>query len=105
MKTFAHPTRLALLALTLASTLPGETAAQAVQHWPKWRGPLGTGVSPTADPPLKWSETENVKWKIATPGFGTSTPIIWGNRVFLHTAIPGGAKPAAAPATSAAAPE
>lgn len=105
MKTFAHPIRLALLALTLASTLPGETAAQAVQHWPKWRGPLGTGVSPTADPPLKWSETENVKWKIATPGFGTSTPIIWGNRVFLHTAIPGGAKPAAAPATSAAAPE
>lgn len=60
----------------------------ALQHWPQWRGPLANGVAPTAQPPLTWSETRNVKWKFAIPGFGTSTPIIWENRVFLLTAVP-----------------
>lgn len=100
MKTLAHPTGLALLAFTLTSAVAGETSAQAVQHWPKWRGPLGTGVSPTADPPLQWSETENLKWKVALPGFGTATPIIWGDRVFIHTAIAAGAKAEPQPSTT-----
>ncbi len=68
-------------------------AAEARQFWPQWRGPLATGVAPLADPPLEWSETRNVKWKVKLPGFGTSTPIIWGDRVFVLTAVPG-AKPA-----------
>ena len=61
--------------LTVSATL-----CQA--NWPQWRGPLATGVAPDANPPLEWSETKNVKWKIAIPGRGTSTPIIWGDRVF-----------------------
>lgn len=59
-------------------------------YWPQWRGPLGTGVAPTANPPVEWSETKNVRWKIALPGRGHSTPIIWGARVFVTAAVPYG---------------
>lgn len=62
------------------------------ENWPQWRGPLATGVAPLADPPLNWSETENVKWKVKLPGSGSSTPIVWGDRIFLQTAIATGKK-------------
>jgi outer membrane protein assembly factor BamB len=61
-----------------------------LHHWPQWRGPLANGVAPAANPPLSWSETNNVKWKFAIPGRGTSTPIIWEDRVFILTAVPAG---------------
>ncbi|MDH3718772.1 MAG: PQQ-like beta-propeller repeat protein [Planctomycetota bacterium] len=60
------------------------------RFWPQWRGPLGTGVAPRAEPPLEWSDTRNVRWKTKVPGHGHSTPIIWGDRVFLTTAVPTG---------------
>jgi outer membrane protein assembly factor BamB len=59
----------------------------AEQNWPQWRGPLGTGVAPNANPPVTWSETKNVKWKVKIPGSGTATPIIWNNMVFVQTAV------------------
>jgi outer membrane protein assembly factor BamB len=90
-----------LPALTLAASLAGAAAVAAdpaaEQFWPQWRGPLGTGEAPHADPPLTWSETNNVKWKTILPGEGDSTPIVWGGRVFLLAAIPTGSN-AAAPA-------
>ena len=46
--------------------------------WPRWRGPLGTGVAPHADPPVRWSETENVRWSAPLPGRGHSTPVVVG---------------------------
>ena len=55
--------------------------------WPHWRGPAHNGVA-TADVPLAWSDTSNVQWKIPIPGRGFSTPVIWGDRLFLTTAIP-----------------
>lgn len=66
--------------------------AEAADHWPAWRGPLGTGVSPEGEPPVEWSETKNLRWKVELPGRGHSTPIVWGNRVFLMAAIPFGPK-------------
>jgi outer membrane protein assembly factor BamB len=66
----------------------GEIDAQ--QSWPQWRGPLGTGVAPKAKPPLEWSETKNIRWKTALPGKGHSTPIVWGEKIYLTTAIPFG---------------
>ncbi len=60
--------------------------------WPQWRGPLGTGVAPRAEPPVEWSETKNIRWKVALPGKGHSTPIVWGDRVFVTTAVPYGDK-------------
>lgn len=61
-----------------------------LEAWPQWRGPLGTGVAPKARPPIEWSETKNIRWKIALPGKGHSTPIVWGERVYLTTAVPYG---------------
>jgi outer membrane protein assembly factor BamB len=58
-----------------------------------WRGPLGNGVAPLADPPVEWSETKNVTWKIEVPGRGSASPVIWGDRIFLLTAIPAGLPP------------
>jgi outer membrane protein assembly factor BamB len=67
-------------------------------NWPAWRGPLATGASPDANPPIEWSETKNVKWKVAVPGRGSATPIVWEHQIFLLTAIPAGKKTPAPPA-------
>ena len=61
-------------------------------NWHQWRGPDATGVSTTANPPVTWGEDENIKWKVAIEGQGTSTPIIWGDKVFVLTAINTGVK-------------
>ena len=70
-----------------AAASAGETA-----NWPQWRGPLATGVAPAANPPTTWSEASHVKWKVKIPGEGSASPIVWGNRVFIQTAIPTGRK-------------
>src|SRR5262245_36485547 len=67
-------------------------AATLEQNWPQWRGPLQNGVAPSADPPVKWSESSNIKWKVKIPGEGSATPLVWGNQVFIQTAIPTGKK-------------
>ena len=60
-----------------------------LDNWPQWRGPTWNGVAPLADPPIQWGEdSENLAWKTPLPGAGNSTPILWGNRIFIHTAIP-----------------
>src|SRR6266851_5278479 len=56
-------------------------------QWPKWRGPDDNGMALT-DAPLHWSETENIKWKAAIPGRGHSSPVLWGDRIFITTAVP-----------------
>ncbi len=58
--------------------------------WPQWRGPRGTGVAPTAKPPIEWSAEKNIRWKTAIPGRGHSTPIVAGPYVLLTTAQPVG---------------
>ena len=75
------------LCLLFASLVTLVTAADLLQNWPQWRGPLASGYAPQADPPLEWSETRNVKWKVRIPGFGTATPAVWGDRIFVLTAV------------------
>jgi outer membrane protein assembly factor BamB len=65
-------------------------AGEGDKYWPQWRGPEGTGVSKVAKPPLQWSESKNIRWKKVIPGRGSSTPVIWGNLLFLSTAVPVG---------------
>jgi hypothetical protein len=89
------PMQLLIGSLVLTCLLGGAGDAergkvQAQHAWPQWRGPLGTGVAPHAQPPVQWSETKNIRWKTALPGKGHSTPIVWGDRIFLTTAIPYG---------------
>ena len=56
--------------------------------WPHWRGPLGNGVSLDATPPVSFGATDNVVWKVAIPGRGSSSPVVQGDRVFVTTAVP-----------------
>ena len=75
----------AVAALLLGQDPEPEPAAE--QFWPRWRGPLDTGAAPHAQPPVRWGEDENLRWKAEIPGKGHSTPVIWGSRVFLTTAV------------------
>lgn len=59
-------------------------------NWGHWRGPSGNGTAENAHPPVEWSSTTNVKWKIETPGRGSSSPVVWENQVFVTAAIPTG---------------
>ena len=63
-------------------------AEAALENWPAWRGPTLNGVALKGSPPVTWSETENVKWKVELPGAGSSTPVVWGDKIFIQTAIP-----------------
>jgi outer membrane protein assembly factor BamB len=64
-------------------------------NWPQWRGPSGAGISSEKNLPAVWNPKQNIKWKTAIAGRGHSSPIVWGNRVFLTTAIEGPAVPGA----------
>ena len=63
----------------------------AERFWPQWRGPYASGVSRSADPPVEWSETKHIRWKTEIPGRGSSSPVVWGDRLFVLTATPMGA--------------
>lgn len=76
------------LFLCLLTLVPAETGDSSGAFWPQWRGPHGIGVSPSANPPVRWSEDENVRWKVAVPGKGHSSPIVWGDLVFVTTSVP-----------------
>jgi len=79
-----------LVVLALSALTGAQDSATAAKNWHQWRGPHATGVSPTANPPLEWSETKNVRWKVEIPGRGSASPIVWGDRLFLLTAVPAG---------------
>src|SRR5437868_1450063 len=56
-------------------------------NWPEWRGPDGQGHAEGTSYPQTWSESRNVAWRAAIPGRGWSSPVIWGNQIWLTTAI------------------
>lgn len=58
------------------------------ENWPSWRGPNGTGVAAEGNPPISWSETKNVKWKVPMPDSSDCTPIIWEDKIFIQVALP-----------------
>lgn len=90
MKKLFNGVRFTLLLLGVCSLGSAQAPEQA--HWPQWRGPFFNGMA-RGDGPTTWSDTSNIKWKTDIPGKGHSTPVIWGDRIFLTTAIPTG-KPA-----------
>ena len=63
---------------------------ERLQNWPSWRGPLRTGVAPAANPPVEWNENKNICWKTKLPGKGHSSPVVWGDSIYVTTAIPYG---------------
>ena len=75
-------TRALLVTIILATA----TAAVRAENWPQWRGPSLNGVSTEKHLPVEWSTEENVTWKLELPEWSGSTPIIWGDRIFLNVA-------------------
>ena len=76
--------------LLVLSTIALNGAVNDARNWAQWRGPEMSGVSRTAKPPVEWSETRNIKWKVQIPGRGSSSPVVWNDRIFLLTAVPVG---------------
>lgn len=58
-------------------------------NWPQWRGPESKGISAEKNLPSEWGTSKNIKWKVPVEGRGHSSPIVWGNKVFITTAIEG----------------
>ncbi|HUH06648.1 MAG TPA: hypothetical protein VML96_02470, partial [Egibacteraceae bacterium] len=72
----------------LAGALPVLTGHDlTARNWPHWRGPSSAGVSPESGLPTRWSASENVAWKVPLAGLGASSPIVWGDRVFVTSQI------------------
>jgi outer membrane protein assembly factor BamB len=72
-----------------AAACAATASAGPSYNWPQWRGPASQGISAETGLPSEWSGTDNVAWKTPIPGRGHSSPIVWGNRVFLTTAVEG----------------
>lgn len=83
-----HSCRFVLVTLCLAS---GSSSVQADGNWPGWRGPEGNGHSPDTQVPVRWNG-KSVVWKTALPGSGQSSPVVWGDRIFLTAALEKGKK-------------
>jgi len=81
--TIASPLCMLVLLLCSQNALFGQTP----EHWPQFRGPDARGVASGPNLPDRWSATENVAWKTDLPGRAWSSPIVWGNRIFLTTAV------------------
>ncbi|HSL54457.1 MAG TPA: PQQ-binding-like beta-propeller repeat protein [Pyrinomonadaceae bacterium] len=81
--------RLVLLVLVLSS------ATINAQNWPSFRGPNASGVAEGTNPPVTWDieKSQNVLWKTSIPGLSHSSPIVWGNNIFVITAVSSEAKP------------
>src|SRR3954470_9831772 len=85
-----------LLALPITSLiLASNESARPGVNWPSFRGPGARGIAEGFATPTTWDveKGKHVRWKTPIPGLGHSSPIIWGNRIFLTTAISGQEKP------------
>jgi outer membrane protein assembly factor BamB len=88
--------------LCLVALLFPLALAAANDDWSQWRGPNNDGVA-RGDAPLEWDDKKNVAWRAAIPGRGFSSPVLWGDKIFLTTAVPTEAAPA--PTSAGAAPQ
>ena len=82
------PALIAAAGLVALANSPAARSVADERYWAQWRGPHATGVSRSAKPPIEWSESKNIRWKKEIPGRGSGTPIVWGDRVYVLTAVP-----------------
>ena len=88
---------LLLAFIGISSLLLLNFEASAKTNWPQWRGPAGQGISTEKNLPTTWTATKNIKWKTPIEGRGHSSPIVWGKKIFLTTALDGEAVPGRTP--------
>ncbi len=86
-----HARMIGLLVAVAGCTWAVSQPAQAAD-WPRFRGPNGTGISADKEIPVRWNESSGFLWKVAIPGHGNSSPIVWGQQIFLQTASDNGAE-------------
>jgi outer membrane protein assembly factor BamB len=72
--------------LLLFALLFTQVTLLSAENWPQWRGPALNGISGERGLPVRWSTTEQITWKLALPAWSGSTPIVWGDRIFLNVA-------------------
>lgn len=79
-----------LIGLFASWTTAGFSQDAVLRNWHQWRGPMATGEAPLADPPLSWNGVEgtNIRWKVAIPGRGSATPVVWEDKIFVLAAEP-----------------
>jgi outer membrane protein assembly factor BamB len=70
-----------------AMACAADFATEKRSNWHHWRGPFANGSAFDADPPTKWDADTNIKWKIELPGRGSATPVVWGDKVFVLSAV------------------
>ena len=96
MKTLAVRILAPLMLAGVAVAVPQDgqsTELTGTRYWSSWRGPLGTGSAASQNPPTQWAEkteqspAKNIAWKVEVPGHGSSSPIVWQDRIYLTTAI------------------
>ncbi len=85
-----HTRAASIPAIAVLLTIPVFHVSLSAADWPQWRGPANAGASPETSLPLKWSDTENVVWKTRLRGVGVSSPIVWGNRLFVTSQLGAG---------------
>lgn len=77
------------LLFSLLASMVASAGLVPAENWPQFRGPTAQGISTDKNPPLTWSATENVAWQTELPGESWSSPVVWGDRVFVTTATDG----------------
>ena len=87
MKTLHQAAILTATSIAVGVLLLADSTLNSSGQWPRWRGPTNSGMA-NGDVPTSWSDTRNVKWKAEIPGRGRSSPVVWGDKIFLTTAIP-----------------
>ena len=80
--------------ISLAVLALGTATLSAAENWPRWRGPGSQGISTEAQLPTEWTATKNIAWKTELPA-GHSSPIVWGDRIFVTSAVEGDIVPGA----------
>src|SRR6185436_18489948 len=73
-------------ALAVAACVALGAVDARAENWPQWRGPSFNGISTETNLPVTWTTTENIAWKLPLPAWSGSTPIVWGDRIFLNVA-------------------
>lgn len=86
MKTLNRTAILVAAGVSVCVLLLADSALDPSKQWSRWRGPTNNGMA-SGDAPISWSDTKNIKWKVEIPGRGSSSPVVWGNKIFLTTAI------------------
>lgn len=77
----------AIVPLAVVAVVVAASAPLLAENWPSWRGPGGMGISVDAAAPIRWTKTEHVRWRVELPEPGNSTPVVWGDRVFVTQAL------------------